>query len=244
MRHHDWTFHKTLCTSLSGGYNCTLAAERFADSAMVKVAPVAIATTAAGQDTSHDTYQRLVDLRLQLAALRMRRGKTRTLGGKGNVLTARETETISTWWAVVLLVFAPSKLIAHCIDHAIRSQPDPLDSERKTKLRGEFDTQFHKSVYVIRSSLFASFAVVAGAIVAAFVTGAALRALGVVKSNELYAWLQYGGIGVLLWATLARVDQVAIETWDGGTLPERIDLWLFRWLYIAGSYPLALSVAW
>lgn len=159
-------------------------------------------------------------------------------------MTAHETKTISTWWAVVLMVIAPSKLIAYSVDHAIRSQPEAPDPERERKLRVEFDAQFRKSVFVIRSSLFASFAIVAGAIAAAFVSGIVLRAMGVAKSPEWNAWLQYGGIGVLLWATLARVDQSAIETWDGGTLPERIDLWLYRWLYIAGSYPLALSVAW
>ncbi len=159
-------------------------------------------------------------------------------------MTAHETETISTWWAIVLMVFAPSRLIAHCVDHAMRSQPEPLDPERERKLKLQFEKQFYKSVFVIRSSVFASFVVVGGAIAAALVTGAVLRAMSIAKPDEWNAWLQYGGIGVLLWATLARVDQSAIETWDGGTLPERIDLWLYRWLYIAGSYPLALSVAW
>ena len=159
-------------------------------------------------------------------------------------MTAKEAKTISTWWAVVLMIFAPSRLIAHSVDHALRSQPEPLNPERERTLRSDFEKHFHKSVFVIRSSVFASFAVVAGAVTAAFVTGVILRAIGAAKSTEWNAWLQYGGIGILLWATLARVDQSAIETWDGGTLPERIDLWLYRWLYIAGSYPLALSVAW
>lgn len=159
-------------------------------------------------------------------------------------MTAHETKTISTWWAIVLLVFAPSKLIAHSVNHAIRSQPGVLEPDRERKLKVDFEVQFRKSVFLIRSTLFASFAVVAGAIVAAFVSGATLKAMGIAKSPEWNAWLQYGGIGVLLWATLARVDQSTIATWDGGTLPERVDLWLYRLLYVAGSYPLALSVAW
>lgn len=159
-------------------------------------------------------------------------------------MTAHETKTISTGWAIALLVFAPSRLVAHSVNHAIRSQLEVLESDREQKLRLEFETQFGKSVSLIRSTFFASFAVVAGAIVAAFVSGAMLRAIGIAKSPEWNAWLQYGGIGVLLWATLARVDYSAIQTWDGGTLPERVDLWLCRLLYIAGSYPLALSVSW
>lgn len=159
-------------------------------------------------------------------------------------MTLHETKTISTWWAIVLMVFAPSKLVEHSVDHAIRSQPEVLDTERENKLRLEFNAQFKKSVFSIRSTVFASFAVVAGAILGAFVSGIALKAIGIAKSTEWNAWLQYGGIGILLWATLARVDSSAISTWDGGTLPERVDLWLYRLLYMAGSYPLALSVAW
>ena len=104
-------------------------------------------------------------------------------------MTAHETKTISTWWAIILMVFAPSKLIAQSVDHAIRSQPEALDSEREKKLRAEFDRQFRKSIFVIRSTLFASFAVVSGAIAAAFVSGASLRAMGVAKSPEWNAWL-------------------------------------------------------
>lgn len=159
-------------------------------------------------------------------------------------MTAHETKTISTWRAIVLVVFAPTKLVEHSVDHAIRSQPEPLDTEQEQKLRLKFNAQFEKSVFSIRSTVFASFAVVAGAILGAFVSGITLNTLGIAKSPEWNAWLQYGGIGILLWATLARVDSSAISTWDGGTLPERVDLWLYRLLYIAGSYPLALSVSW
>lgn len=159
-------------------------------------------------------------------------------------MTLHETKTINTLFAIVLMVFAPSKLIQESVDHAIRSQPEVLDTEREKKLRIEFNAQFNKSVSSIRSTFFASFVVVAGAILAAFLSAFIIKALGISKSHEWNSWLQYGGIGILLWGTLARVDPSVIETWDGGTLPERVDLWLYRLLYIAGSYALALSVAW
>jgi hypothetical protein len=95
----------------------------------------------------------------------------------------------------------------------------------------------------LRTTLFTAFAVVAGAIFVAYLSGAALNAFTIVKSPKWNAWLQYGGIGILLWATLGRVDS-PIQTFDGNTLPERVDLWLYRWLYVIGSYALALSVAW
>lgn len=159
-------------------------------------------------------------------------------------MTLHETKAINTCWAIFLMVFAPSKLVQQSVDHAIRSQPNMLEIEQENKLRRDFNAQFTKTVFSIRSTFFASFAVVAGAILAAFASATTLKAIGIAKSPESNAWLQYGGIGILLWGTLARVDPSTIATWDGGTLPERVDLWLYRLLYIAGSYALALSVAW
>lgn len=158
-------------------------------------------------------------------------------------MTPLRTKTISTAWAIALLLLWPTRLIAHSVDHAIRSQPGVLAPERDQELRKSFEKQFGDSVSLIRSTLFTAFALVTGTIVAAFLSGVALKGLSVTQSPKWTAWLQYGGIGVLLWATLARVES-AIQTWDGGTLPERVDLWLYRSLYIVGSYALALSVTW
>lgn len=166
------------------------------------------------------------------------------LGGKVQRMTPHDTKTVSTAWAILLLIFAPSGLIAHSVDHAIRSQPGVLEPDREKKLRVAFEAQFHKSISKLRSALFASFVVVASSIVAAFASGAVLNTMEIMKSQAWNVWLQFGGIGILLWATLARVDPSAIQTLDGGTLPERVDLWLYRSLYVIGSYALALSVAW
>ncbi|MGB7540403.1 MAG: hypothetical protein WBM28_00100, partial [Burkholderiales bacterium] len=154
------------------------------------------------------------------------------------------TRTISTARAIILIAVAPSRLIAHSVDHAIRSQPGVLDADREMKLRAQFEAQFRKSISTIRSALFGSFVVVASSVIAAFASGVVLNKMGIAKSAACNVWLQFGGIGVLLWATLARVDPSAIQTYDGGTLPERVDLWLYRSLYVVGSYALALSVSW
>jgi hypothetical protein len=159
-------------------------------------------------------------------------------------MTPHDTRTISTAWAIVLLVVSPSKLIAHSVDHAIRSQPGILPLDREGQLRVGFEAQFGKSISRLRAALFGSFVVVASSIAAAVASGAVLNTMAIAKSQAWNAWLQFGGIGVLLWATLARVDPSAIQTWDGGTLPERVDLWLYRLLYVIGSYALILSVAW
>lgn len=158
-------------------------------------------------------------------------------------MTTATTKAVWTPWAVVLLFACPSKLVAHSVEHAIRLQPGALTAEREAELRASFAAQFGSAVSLIRSSLFTAFLVVASAIAAALLTALVLQSLQIQKSQNWNVWLQFGGIGVLLWATLGRVE-TPIQTWDGGTIPERVDQWLYRTLYIAGSYALALSVAW
>jgi hypothetical protein len=158
-------------------------------------------------------------------------------------MATNQNKPLNIGWAVLFLLFVPSRLITHSVDEALRSQPSEMTSEREAELRKSFQEQFTGAVSLLRSTLFAAFAIVAGAILAAYVSAMLLNALAIQKTSETNGWLQYGGIGVLLWATLGRVDS-PIQTWDGFTLPERVDLWLYRWLYIAGSFALALSVAW
>jgi hypothetical protein len=129
------------------------------------------------------------------------------------------------------------------VDHAIRSQPGTLTSEKEQGLRDFFTTQFSESASLIRSSFCNALKIVAFAIVAALVSAYALQAFGVYKSSVWETWLQFGGVGILLLATLGRVES-AILTAGSSTLPERADLWLYRGLYVVGSYALVLYVAW
>lgn len=63
-------------------------------------------------------------------------------------------------------------------------------------------------------------------------------------SNNPFAeeLLQYIGIGVLLWATLANAGW-NIQTMNGDTIPELVNEWMFRVLYVIGSFLLVLSVS-
>lgn len=158
-------------------------------------------------------------------------------------MSMRDIKSISTPWAIVLLVVSPSRLVGHAVDHALRSQPSALTPEKEQDLRRHFSGQVLESITVVRSSLFKAFLIVVAAIVGSLVSAWLLHICSVSKSPTVNAWLQYGGIGILLWATLGRAES-AIQTFDGGTLPERVDLWLYRGLYVLGSYALALSVAW
>jgi hypothetical protein len=54
---------------------------------------------------------------------------------------------------------------------------------------------------------------------------------------------QYLGIGVLLWATLAKGGW-NLQTPGGDTLAELVDQWLYRILYCLGSLLLVISETW
>jgi hypothetical protein len=47
-----------------------------------------------------------------------------------NRMKLHRTKTINAMWAIVLLLVAPSRLIAHSVDHALRSLPAATSPER------------------------------------------------------------------------------------------------------------------
>jgi hypothetical protein len=124
---------------------------------------------------------------------------------------------IRTTKAIAFLFFSPARLVSHSVDEAIARR--------------------------FRRGLFSSALAVFSALGLAIVTGWILHQFAVPMPPGMHSVLEYIGIGILLWATLARAEN-AIETIDGESLTERVDFWLYRILYIVGSYFLALLVAW
>jgi hypothetical protein len=96
---------------------------------------------------------------------------------------------------------------------------------------------------VIRKSLSTSFLTVVATIILGFLIGS----FGHWIFGALPTWvnraLQYGGVGILLWATLAKLGW-NIQTFSGRTLPELVDVWIYRALYVIGSFALVVSVSW
>ncbi len=58
-----------------------------------------------------------------------------------------------------------------------------------------------------------------------------------------YQLLQCVGVGILLWATLAKQGW-SLQTWGGNSQAEKLDQWVFCILYLIGSFVLVLSVSW
>jgi hypothetical protein len=152
------------------------------------------------------------------------------------------SDRVSDARLLLWLAFAPDRLLQASVDAAIRSQPGPLGTSREAELRTALHSQFGGAISAIRRNLLRSFCVVFGAIAAAIATGSILYRIGVDASADVESGLQYFGIAILLWATLGRVGW-AVQTMDGGTLPERVDSAVYSWLYVVGSFALALPIA-
>lgn len=60
-------------------------------------------------------------------------------------------------------------------------------------------------------------------------------------SQQIASWLGIIGTGIILWATLGYLGW-EIQSWDGETLPDQINRIWFRWLYIAGTLLLFISI--
>lgn len=146
---------------------------------------------------------------------------------------------INPWTASLLLLFRPARLkeIAHSYNEYI-NRPDvqkaKIEEERKAPT-------YEHSIDRIRQGLLYSFLLVLGSFIVAALIGRACTAWGGRAPGLALETLQYAGIGVLLWATLAKQGW-SIQTMHGATVPEVVNEFLYRALYVVGSFLLALSV--
>src|SRR5690349_15904108 len=147
---------------------------------------------------------------------------------------------INRWSAVFLLAFRPSALKKVAAQyHEYINQKDTMDA--KVQREKASPPHYEQSIDRIRRGLFISFVLVAAAFVLAALAGRGIVGLNGPVSENLLESFQHVGIGILLWATLAKQGW-AIQIFDGTTVPEVVDEFLYRALYVLGSFVLALSV--
>jgi hypothetical protein len=103
--------------------------------------------------------------------------------------------------------------------------------------------QFARAARDVRRGLGESFGLVVLTVVTGWLVGEVLEHFIGSTSLVVNHLLQYGGVGIILWATLA-IRGWSIQTSNGNTLPERLDRAIYRALYLVGSFLLVLSVAW
>jgi hypothetical protein len=95
---------------------------------------------------------------------------------------------------------------------------------------------------IVRDAFFKSFLLVLASSLVGLTAGWLLRSTLGYASEDLVACLQVGGAGLLLWGTLF-IRGFDIQSYNSGTLTEKINQWLYRSLYCIGTAVFVFSVA-
>jgi len=98
------------------------------------------------------------------------------------------------------------------------------------------------SAEIVRSAFFRSFVLVIVSAAVGFAGGKVVHAIGRCATPETVAWSQIAGAALLLWGTLF-VRGWEIQTYSGVRLTERVNQWLYRFLYCIGTAVLVYSVS-
>lgn len=128
-------------------------------------------------------------------------------------------------------LFAPARLVA--------------EQELDDAARRNFTDRPERpnSVYTVRRAFWGSLFLVLGSVIMGYSFGRVATVVLGGPSPTAIAVLQISGASVLLWATLF-VRGWDIQTLSGVTLAERVNRWLYRFLYCLGTAVIALSLAW
>jgi len=128
------------------------------------------------------------------------------------------------------VLFAPDTMAElERTDELARNALPPAEKPRKAVL--------------VRRAFGASFALVCFSIATGYGGGLLLSGLGAESTRVVRRCLQLLGAGLLLWGTLF-VRGWEIQTIGGVTLTERVNQWIYRALYCAGTSILSLSIFW
>jgi hypothetical protein len=109
----------------------------------------------------------------------------------------------------------------------VNSQPDAVEIRRFDPIRRGY---CEAAAWMIAS------------VAAGVLLGAALcAALGIMPVAVTAAAI--AGTGLILWASLA-FQGWTVQTYSDVTLEERVNRWLFRFLYSAGTFLIAVAATW
>lgn len=131
----------------------------------------------------------------------------------------------------VLVVISPTKFLA-------AQEAD----NRLLKEQNEGTTP-EPGAFVIRRAFFMSALLVVASGILGYLGSLVAGKAGVCATPRLVMWLQVFGACLLLWGTLF-IRGWDIQTYSGHTLTERVNQWIYRSLYCAGTAIIVLSVVW
>ncbi|MCC7406556.1 MAG: hypothetical protein IT442_00685 [Phycisphaeraceae bacterium] len=122
-----------------------------------------------------------------------------------------------------------------------------IEEEEKDKIaRNNYsdpDDQREHAAYTVRRAFVWSFLLVVASAIVGYVFGFILNAAFGCTSTALIVWLQIAGASFLLWGTLF-VRGWQIQSFCGVTFTERVNLWIYRFMYCVGTAVFVCSLAW
>ncbi len=145
----------------------------------------------------------------------------------------------SRWKLLFYLLTAPKRLVSLSERHGVWMNTAQAMDEKNRKLSGSDSA---RSVVEIRGALFTSLWLVVGSIVIGVLAGRIYVWCSFQNSLFVSEISQYVGVAILLWATLGKMGW-SIQTVNGTTLPEQVNEFVYRLLYVMGSFFLALSAS-
>mgnify|MGYP001249902315 CR=1 FL=1 len=135
--------------------------------------------------------------------------------------------------AILLLILKPRAFETLAVEHAAW-----LSQESQPKVNKQVEDS-----RTVRRSLSISLLLVTAAVLIGWLTGSILVTYVGPPSRGTDRVLQVVGVAIVLWATLAKQGW-NIQSYNGNTLPELVDRWIYRALYVIGSYIVVLAVSW
>jgi hypothetical protein len=130
-----------------------------------------------------------------------------------------------------LLLFAPRRFLVE------------EDADNKVRTERTDQQQRERSALIVRRAFWASLALVIVSGLFGGGLGFTFNKLACCAKPVVILGLQVVGAMALLWGTLF-VRGWEIETYSGVTLTERVNQWLYRFLYCAGTATIVLSLVW
>lgn len=129
----------------------------------------------------------------------------------------------------LLLLFAPSRFIE-------AEQQDI--AERNNYVGGE--KPIHRA-YLVRRAFHLSLLLVLLSAAIGWCAAKVVASFGRCATTETTMWLQVAGASLLLWGTLF-IRGWEIQTFSGVVFTERVNQWLYRFLYFTGTAVVVYSI--
>lgn len=137
--------------------------------------------------------------------------------------------------ATILCLASPQKFADLALEYdrnlpRIETDDDPL-SQRVQK------------AWIIRRAFWFSCLLTSGALLVGYFLGLSLKCFVGAAGTSTATFVQAVSAGVVLIATLA-VRGWEIQSYSGETLPEKINQWLMRTLFVSGTFAFSLFLGW